>query len=316
MTLLLLDANGLFHQAFQPSEANPHFRSDGLPVGAVGGFLSWVHSILVDVGRPQCATHAIAVFDPTSRRNWRHDLFPSYKANRKPQPNARPQLRLCRALVSGLGISTTASPSYEADDVIAAYARQAEELGMGCVIATADKDALQLIRPGVSVYDFKTRNLVIAGDPIKLGVEPWQVPCFQGMVGDSSDNYPGIRGIGEKGAREALAAYDTMEDAIAAAATGSMANAKLARLLIEGADDGRLSRRLAVLDDQAPMRLAIHDAEIRSADPELIIGGMKALGVQNWTNSLATKLQVEPDDFSPNPAIIDLADELVELAAA
>ena len=104
MTLLLLDGNGLAHRAFHATKANPQYRDDGLPVTAIGRFLDLVYEALIDVGRPQCATHAAAIFDPKGK-NWRHEIAPDYKAGRKHDPDLAPQLRLCRELVKGLGIA-------------------------------------------------------------------------------------------------------------------------------------------------------------------------------------------------------------------
>lgn len=314
MTLILLDANGLAHRAFHSTAANRSYREDGFPTFAIGRFLDLVYEALIDVGRPQCATHAAAIFDPMGR-NWRHDIAPDYKSGRSHDPDLRPQLRLCRELVKGLGIASIIQTGYEADDLIATYARHAEEAGMGACVVSIDKDLVQLIRSGVVVYNPMKRSMVSEDDVLnRFGVMPETIPCFQALVGDTTDGYAGIPGVGPKAAAELLVEYGDLETLIANAA--SIARPALRAKIIAGSEQARMCRRLAVLDDAVPVRRDLEDLELRGADPDLIIGGLKALGLINWPGVFAERLQVDPRTIPPHPGINELSDETMEAMAA
>lgn len=314
MTVLLIDANGLAHRAFHSTASNRSYREDGFPTFAIGRFLDLVYEALIDVGRPQCTTHAAAIFDPRSR-NWRHEIAPDYKSGRSYDPDLRPQLRLCRELVKGLGIASVVQTGYEADDLIATYARHAEEAGMGACVVSIDKDLLQLIRPGVAVYSPMKRSMVSEDDVLnRFGVMPRAIPCFQALVGDTTDGYAGIPGVGPKTAAELLVEYGDLETLIENAA--SIAKPALRAKIIAGADQARLCRKLAVLDDAVPVRRDLDDLELRGADPELLIGGLKALGLIHWPGVFGERLQTDPRTIPPHPGITELSDEIMEALAA
>lgn len=314
MTLLLLDGNGLAHRAFHATKANPQYREDGLPVTAIGRFLDLVYEALIDVGRPQCATHAAAIFDAPGP-NWRHDIAPSYKSGRSHDPDFHPQLRLCRELVKGLGLASVQMRGYEADDLIATYARLAEEAGMGAAICSIDKDLCQLIRPGVVVYNPMKRSLVTEDDVLnRFGVMPAQIPHFQALVGDTTDGYAGIPGVGPRAAADLIAEYGDLETLIENAA--AIAKPALRAKIIAGADQARICRRLAILDDAVPVRRDLEDLELRRPDADLLIGGLKSLGLIHWPGVFGERLQVDPQSIPPHPGITELSDEIVEMASA
>lgn len=314
MTLLLIDANGLAHRAFHSTAGNRSYREDGLPNFAIGKFLDLVYGLLIDIGRPQCVTHAAAVFDPKGR-NWRHSIAPTYKAGRKHDTDLAPQLRLCRDLVRGLGIASVVQQGFEADDLIATYARLAEAEGMGVVVVSADKDLVQLLRPGVAIFNPMTRTMVDEWAVIeRFGVAPHRVPCFQALVGDTTDGYSGIPGVGPKAATELLVEYGDLESLLDNAA--SISKPALRAKVMAGAGLARQCRRLALLDDAVPVRRALHDLALTSPDTDLIIGGLKALGLIHWPGAFGERWGIDPRTVPHHPAIIDLADELVELAAA
>lgn len=321
MTLLLLDANGLMHRAHHSTKANPQYRDDTLPVTAIGRFLDLVYEALIDVGRPQCATHAAAIFDAPGP-NWRHDIAPTYKSGRSHDPDFHPQLRLCRDLVKGLGISSVQQRGYEADDLIATYARLAEEQGMSTCVVSIDKDIGQLLRPGVSIYNPMRRRLAhgheeffpFGSEKDHVMVRPAQIPCLQGMMGDSVDGFSGIRNVGPKKAAALLERFGSLDAIIAGAA--EIAQPALRASITAGADQARACRRLAILDDAVPVRRDLEDLELRRADPDLLIGGLKSLGLIHWPGVFGERLQVDPADFPPHAGITELSDELVEFASA
>ena len=314
MTLLLLDGNGLAHRAFHATKANPQFREDGLPITAIGRFLDLVYEALIDVGRPQCATHAAAIFDAPGP-NWRHDIAPSYKSGRSHDPDFHPQLRLMRELVKGLGIASVQMRGYEADDLIATYARLAEEAGIGACVVSIDKDLLQLLRPGVAVYNPMKRSMVSDWDVIeRFGVSPENIPCYQALVGDTTDGYAGVPGVGPKAAAELIAEHGDLETLLANPA--GITKPALRAKIIAGADQARMCRSLAVLDDAVPVRRALEDLELRRPDADLLIGGLKALGLIHWPGVFGERLQIDPQSIPPHAGITDLSDELVEFASA
>lgn len=320
MTILLIDANGLAHRAFHATASNRSYREDGLPTFAIGRFLDLVYGLLIDVGRPQCVTHAAAIFDPKSK-NWRHSIAPTYKAGRKHDPDLAPQLRLCRELVSGLGIASVLQTGYEADDLIATYTRLAVEAGLSVVVVTVDKDLGQLLRPGVSVYNPMRRHLThgheeffaFGSEKDHVLVSPAQIPCLQGMMGDSVDGFSGIRNVGPKKAAALLARFGSLEGIIAGAE--DIQQPALRASILAGADQARLCRRLALLDDTVPVRRTLDDLALTAPDTNLIIGGLKALGLIHWPGAFGERWGIDPHTVPHHPAIIDLADELVELAA-
>ncbi len=314
MTVMLIDANGLAHRAFHSTAGNRSYTDAGLPNFAIGKFLDLVYGLLIDIGRPQCVTHAAAIFDPKGK-NWRHSIAPTYKAGRKHDPDLAPQLRICRDIVRGLGIASVVQQGYEADDLIATYARLAEADGMGCVIASADKDALQLLRPGVAIFNPMTRTMVSEEEVIsRFGVMPELMPDYQALVGDSTDGYSGIPGVGPTAAASLLAEYQTLEKVLATAA--SIPKPALRAKVMAGAEIARQCRRLALLDDAVPVRRSLDDLALISPDTDLIIGGLKALGLIHWPGAFGERWGIDPRTVPHHPAIIDLADELVELAAA
>ncbi len=314
MTVMLIDANGLAHRAFHSTAGNRSYTDAGLPNFAIGKFLDLVYGLLIDIGRPQCVTHAAAIFDPKGK-NWRHSIAPTYNAGRKHEPDLAPQLRICRDIVRGLGIASVVQQGYEADDLIATYARLAEADGMGCVIASADKDALQLLRPGVAIFNPMTRTMVSEEEVIsRFGVMPELMPDYQALVGDSTDGYSGIPGVGPTAAASLLAEYQTLEKVLATAA--SIPKPALRAKVMAGAEIARQCRRLALLDDAVPVRRSLDDLALISPDTDLIIGGLKALGLIHWPGAFGERWGIDPRTVPHHPAIIDLADELVELAAA
>ncbi len=314
MTLLLIDANGLAHRAFHATASNRSYREDGLPTFAIGRFLDLVYGLLIDVGRPQCVTHAAAIFDPKGK-NWRHSIAPTYKAGRKHDPDLAPQLRICRDIVRGLGIASVVQQGYEADDLIATYARIAEADGMGVVIVSADKDLLQLLRPGVAIFNPMTRTMITEEEVIsRYGVLPERMPDYQALVGDLTDGYSGIPGVGPIAAAELLEGHVDLEHVLANAA--SISKPGLRAKVMAGAEIARQCRRLALLDEAVPVRRALKDLALSSPDTDLIIGGLKALGLIHWPGAFGERWGIDPRTVPHHPAIIDLADELVELAAA
>lgn len=322
MSLLLIDGNGLVHRAHHSTKDNQQIRSDGLPVGAVGKFLDLVWSCLGNVGKPQMATHAAVIFDAPGP-NWRHRILPAYKSGRTHDPALPPQLRLCREIVPRLGLRAVQLRGYEADDLIATYARLAEEAGMATCIISVDKDMMALIRAGVSIYNPMAKNddgqsygKMLGEDDVvaKFGVHPWQVPHAQALSGDAIDGISGIPGIGEKGAAELIGRFGDLETLIARA--DEISKPGLRAKVKAGAALARQSFRLASLDDRVPVPLDLDELALSPIDAPALLSALRALEIVQFARRFAYPFGLRADDAEPCPRIADLADEQMEILSA
>ncbi len=251
--LIVLDAMSLIHRAYHAVPR--HFATaDGEPTNAVYGFMN----ILLRVVDDLAPGHAAAAFDlpgPT----FRDELYPAYKAHRDaPDAALAAQFGRVRQLVETLGIPIYEAETYEADDVLGTLARQAEAAGFDVWLVTGDRDALQLVTPHVRVLSSNPRT----GQPIvydeqaivdRWGVAASQVVDFKGLQGDSSDNIPGVKGVGEKTAAQLLTTFADIED-IYAHLDDERIRPAVRRRLDGQAEIARLSRRLAAIDCEAPVR--------------------------------------------------------------
>jgi DNA polymerase-1 len=248
--LVLVDGSGYIFRAFHALP--PMTRWDGTPVNAVFGFTNMLARFL----RDHVGSHLAVVFDAGSQ-TFRNRIYDQYKAQR-PEPPAEliPQFKLVRDATAAFGVACVELADWEADDLIAAYAKAAVEAGMDVTIVSSDKDLMQLVRPGVSMLDpIKQKPLGPAEVMEKFGVPPEKVVEVQALMGDSVDNVPGVPGIGPKGAAELIQTYGDLEAVLAAAP--SMKAGKRRDNLIAHAEEARISRRLVTLCDDAPMPVGL-----------------------------------------------------------
>lgn len=255
--LFLVDGSGYIFRAYfalPQTLTNP----DGVPVGAVLGFVNMLTRLLTDLHAP-----AIAVIFDAARKNYRNDLYPEYKANRsETPPDLIPQFPLIREATEAFGIPAIELEGYEADDLIATYARLAREQGRNVTIVGTDKDLMQLVRPGIRMYDpIKNRYLDESDVIDKFGVPPDKVVDVQSLVGDSTDNIPGVPGIGVKTAAQLILEYGDLDSLLARA--GEIKQPKRREILMQHADDARLSRQLATLHRDVPVPLALSEMKTR-----------------------------------------------------
>jgi len=246
--LLLVDGSGYIFRAFH---ALPRMtRSDGTPVNAVYGFTAMLMK-LVDDMQPE----RIAVVFDSSRQTFRSEIYPEYKANRSAPPEELiPQFSLVREATAALSLPQVEAPGFEADDLIATYAAQAEQLGLSTVIVSSDKDLMQLVRGRVTMLDPMKQRRIGAEEVVeRFGVTPEKVVDVQALAGDSTDNVPGVPGIGIKTAAELINAYDDLDNLLARA--DEIKQPKRRENLINFAEQARLSRQLVRLRDDAPMPL-------------------------------------------------------------
>ena len=297
--LYLIDGSGYIFRAYHALPPLTR-KSDGLPVGAVQGFCNMLWKLLKETNAGQKPTHLAVIFDHSSK-SFRNDIYPQYKAQRpEPPADLRPQFGLIRQATRAFNVACVEQENYEADDLIATYARLAVEAGATCRIVSSDKDLMQLIRPGVALYDtMKDREV---GEPEvmeKFGVTPDKVIDIQSLAGDSVDNVPGVPGIGVKTAAQLITEYGNLETLLERAP--EIKQQKRRENLIQFADQARISKRLVTLDEQVPLT---HDAGSFAVDtPKAtqLIGFTKALEFTSFTRKIAGELDCDAAAIDPIP---------------
>src|ERR1700681_2923849 len=221
-------------------------KSDGLQVNAVLGFCNMLWKLLRDMPEDNRATHLAIVFDK-SEITFRNKLYPDYMAHRPPAPDDLiPQFALIREAVRASDLPCLEQGGFEADDLIATYVREACEAGASATIVSSDKDLMQLVNDGVTMYDtMKDRRIGPAEVVEKFGVPPDKVIEVQALIGDSTDNVPGVPGIGVKTAAQLIIEYGDLETLLARA--GEIKQDKRRQSLIDNAELARLSKKLVTL---------------------------------------------------------------------
>jgi len=269
--LVLLDGSGFIFRAFHalPPMSNPA----GVPVNAVFGFTNMLTRLM----RDHVGTHLAVIFD-AGRKTFRNELYPQYKAHRPDAPeDLVPQFPLMREAARAFNVPSIELEGWEADDLIATYARAVVELGGRCTIVSSDKDLMQLIRPGVELLDpIKQKPIGPKEVEAKFGVTPDKVIDVQALMGDSTDNVPGVPGIGPKGAATLVLEYGDV-DAILAAAEG-MKPSKRRDALINHAEDARISRQLVTLAQDVPMPMPIDELGVREPEREVLRDWLEGMG--------------------------------------
>ena len=259
--LVLIDGSGYIFRAFHALP--PMTRADGTPVNAVYGFTAMVMKLVDDLA-PE---HVAVVFD-TARKTFRNDIYAEYKANRSDPPEELvPQFDLVRDATTALSLPQLELPGFEADDLIATYAGVAEAAGLDTVIVSSDKDLMQLVRGGISMLDpMKQRRISDAEVVERFGVTPDKVVDVQALAGDSTDNVPGVPGIGVKTAAELINSYGDLDTLLARAE--EIKQPKRRENLIQFAEQARISRDLVRLRDDTPMPLPLADLQRLPRDME------------------------------------------------
>ena len=214
---------------------------------------------------------AVAVVFDAGRETFRNEIYPDYKANRPPPPDDLiPQFALVREATRAFNVPAVELRGFEADDLIATYARLAAEAGAEVTIVSADKDLMQLVGGKVSMMDpIKTRRIGPEEVRERFGVDPEKVVEVQALAGDSTDNVPGVPGIGVKTAAELINAYGDLETLLAHAS--EIKQPKRRETLTENADKARLSRELVRLRDDVPVPVPLEALAVRKIEPEVLL---------------------------------------------
>jgi DNA polymerase-1 len=302
----LIDGSGFIFRAFHALP--PMSRADGTPVNAVYGFTNMLMKLIEDTD----ADHIAVIFD-AARKTFRNDIYPQYKANRPPPPDDLvPQFALITALVEAFNLPAVKMPGFEADDLIATYARQARERGARVTIVSSDKDLMQLVGDRVRMLD-TMRNRDIGPDGVveKFGVGPDKVIEVQALAGDSVDNVPGVPGIGVKTAALLINEYGDLETLLARA--GEIKQPKRRQNLIEFADLARLSRELVTLKDDVPVEQTLDSFAVREPDPEILLPFLREQGFKSLVARIESRLG---DTATPPAAPQETNYELIQDEAA
>ena len=248
--VFLVDGSGYIFRAYHALPPLTR-KSDGLQVNAVLGFCNMLWKLLQDMKPEDKPTHLAVVFDK-SEKTFRTDFYPDYKAHRPDAPaDLIPQFPLVREAVKAFDIPCLEQAGFEADDLIATYARLACEAGATCTIVSSDKDLMQLVNDCVTMYDtMKDKRIGRAEVIEKFGVPPEKVIEVQSLIGDTSDNVPGVPGIGVKTAAQLINEYGDLDTLLARA--GEIKQPKRRESLLQNAEMARISRELVKLRDDAP----------------------------------------------------------------
>ena len=276
-------------------------KSDGLQVNAVLGFCNMLWKLLRDMPPDNRPTHLAIIFDK-SEVTFRNKLYPEYKAHRPPAPDDLiPQFALIRDAVRAFDLPSIEQGGFEADDLIATYARKASERGATTSIVSSDKDLMQLVTDQVTMFDtMKDRRIGISEVIEKFGVPPEKVVEVQALAGDSADNVPGVPGIGIKTAAQLIVEYGDLETLLQRA--GEIKQPKRREALIENAEKARISRRLVLLDDKVALDVPLDELAVHEPDARKLIAFLKAMEFSTLTRRVADYSQIDPADVEADAA--------------
>lgn len=265
----LIDGSGYIFRAYYALPPLTR-KSDGLPTGAVSGFCSMLFKLLEDSKSDQNLqkpTHFAVIFD-SARKTFRNEIYSDYKANRSEAPDdLAPQFEYIRKSVLAFNLPSVDLPNYEADDLIATYVDQILKKGAKVTIVSSDKDLMQLYKKGVRIFDPMKNKFITEDDVIKkFGVDASKVIDVQSLAGDSSDNVPGVPGIGVKTAAELINKYGTLEKLLDSAY--EIKQNKRRETLIENKDKALISKKLVTLDNKSPVNKNLTEFKLKEVDKD------------------------------------------------
>jgi len=295
--VFLVDGSGYIFRAYH---ALPPInrKTDGLQLNAVFGFCNMLWKLLRDMKADEKPTHLAVVFDK-SEKTFRTAMYPDYKAHRPDPPDdLRPQFKFIREAVHAFDLPCLEQDGFEADDLIATYVREACEAGATATIVSSDKDLMQLVGDGVVMFDtMKDKRIGRAAVIEKFGVPPDKVIEVQALIGDSTDNVPGVPGIGVKTAAQLIGEYGDLETLLARA--GEIKQDKRRQSLIEYAEKARLSKKLVTLDDHVKLDVPIGDLAVHEPDHKRLIAFLKAMEFNALMRRVAEFSEIEAGEIEP-----------------
>ncbi|MDE0696810.1 MAG: DNA polymerase I [Boseongicola sp.] len=289
--LSLIDGSAFVFRAFHALPPLTR-RSDGLPVGAVSGFVNMLWKMMEDNKGPDAPTHMAVVFDKGSH-TFRNDLYDLYKANREETPeDLRPQIPLTRDATRAFNIACLEEEGYEADDIIATLARTAREAGGRVTIVSSDKDLMQLVGDGVEMHDaMKNVRIDAEGVEERFGVGPDKVIDVQSLAGDSVDNIPGAPGIGVKTAALLINEFGDLDTLLSR--TGEIKQEKRRQTLVDHKEQILLSRRLVTLVQDMDLPYSLESLEVREPVADDLLAFLASMEFRTITGRVAKALGKE-----------------------
>src|SRR6478609_6786923 len=289
--VFLVDGSGYIFRAYHAIRFEPR-TADGTHVNAVYGFCNMLWKLLKEMKPDERPTHLAVIFDK-SEKTFRTEMYKEYKAHRPPPPDDLiPQFPLIRDAVNAFEIPCLEQAGYEADDLIATYARIACEAGATATIVSSDKDLMQLVNDCVVMYDtMKDSRIGIPEVIEKFGVPPGKVIEVQALIGDSSDNVPGVPGIGVKTAAQLIIEYGDLETLLKRA--NEIKQEKRRETLIDHAEKARLSKRLVTLEQNVKLEVPVDDLAVHEPDYKLLVAFLKAMEFSTLTRRVAEFSGVE-----------------------
>ncbi|WP_091880141.1 DNA polymerase I [Phyllobacterium sp. OV277] len=308
--LFLVDGSGYIFRAYHALPPLTR-KSDGLPVGAVSGFCNMLWKLLRearDTSVGVTPTHFAVIFDYSSN-TFRKDIYPEYKANRSAPPeDLIPQFGLIRQATKAFNLPCIEKEGYEADDLIATYARMAEAVGAEVTIISSDKDLMQLVTPMVSMYDsMKDKQIGIPDVIEKWGVPPEKMIDLQALTGDSTDNVPGIPGIGPKTAAQLLEEFGDLDTLLARAS--EIKQQKRRENIIEFTEIARISRQLVTLKTDTPIDVGLEDFVLEPQDGPKLVAFLKAMEFTSLTRRAAEATGVDASLIEASQVGVDTVAE-------
>ena len=279
----LVDGSGYIFRAYHALPALT--RADGTPIGAALGYANMLYKLIQETD----ADHLAVVFD-ASGTSFRNRIYGAYKANRPDPPDDLvPQFKLVREVTDAFSVCAIERDDFEADDLIATYARHAVAQGATVTIVSSDKDLMQLVGDGIAMLDpIKQRPIGAAEVREKFGVGPEQVVDVQALCGDSVDNVPGVPGIGVKTAAELINTYGDLETLLARA--GEIKQPKRRQSLLDFAEQARISKRLVILDDKVPLTVPLEKLAVKPLDRDKVTAFLRSQGFRTLLARVETRL--------------------------
>ncbi|MGN6571246.1 MAG: DNA polymerase I [Pseudolabrys sp.] len=298
--VFLVDGSGYIFRAYHAIRFEPR-TPEGVHVNAVYGFCAMLWKLLKEMKPDDKPTHLAVVFDK-SEKTFRTEMYKEYKAHRPPPPDDLiPQFPLIRDAVRAFQLPCIELAGYEADDLIATYARLAGEAGATATIVSSDKDLMQLVNDCTVMYDtMKDVKIGIPQVMEKFGVGPDKVIEVQSLIGDSSDNVPGVPGIGPKTAAELINTFGDLETVLARAS--EIKQEKRRQSLIDNAELARISKKLVTLDQNVPLTVPIEDLGVHEPDYKHLIAFLKSMGFKTLTQRVAENSGVDAAQVDASPA--------------
>jgi len=286
-------------------------KSDGFPVGAISGFCNMLDKLVREEKEKKGITHLLVVFD-ASGKTFRNDIYPEYKANRSEAPeDLIPQFPVIRKATSAFNIPFVELLGYEADDLIASYAEEAQKHNMKVTIVSSDKDLMQLVSDNVSMLDTMKGRVFKKEDVFdKFGVYPEKVIDVQSLAGDSVDNIPGIPGIGIKTAALLINEYGDLDGLFEN--SEKIKQKKRRENIIEFENQAYISKKLVTLKNDVPLPIPIKETTLKEVDAEKLISFLKEMEFKTLTEKKSKQLNIDSDNIKASDQVEKFEKKIID----